>query len=86
MDSKEDERAPAVVVIVDGADPREAEALKNELGLDFAVVADPAGKITDRFGVGVWPTTIKLDRVGIVSEVEEGITRQGNLETSPAGG
>ncbi len=69
----EDERETVVVVVFDGADALEAEALTNELGLDFVVVADPAGKITDRFGIGVWPTTIKLDRGGIVSEVEIGI-------------
>ncbi len=69
------------MVVVDGADPTEAEALKNELGLDFAVVADPGGKITDRFGVDVWPTTIRLDRVGIVSEVEIGIAAREDRES-----
>lgn len=71
---QEGEQVPVVVVVVDGADAREAEAFKNELGLDFVVLADQAGKITDRFGVGIWPTTIKLDGTGIVSEVELGMT------------
>ena len=71
---QEDEQGPAVVVVVDAADPREAEALTNELGLDFVVVADPTGKFTDRFGIGVWPTTIKLDRAGIVTGIVSGMT------------
>jgi hypothetical protein len=63
----------AVVVVIDRANPREVDSLKNELGLDFVVLADPSGKITDRFHIGVWPTTIKLDGHGIVSEVEIGV-------------
>jgi hypothetical protein len=70
---QEGESRAGVVVVVDGADPREAEALKNELGVDFAVVADPSGTLNDRFGVDVWPTTITLDRSGALSEVEPGI-------------
>jgi len=48
--------------------------------LDFAAVADPEGKITDRFGVDVWPTTIKLNRAGIVSEVEIGMAARRDRE------
>lgn len=61
------------MVVIDRANPRETESLKNELGLDFVVLADPTGKITDRFRVGIWPTTIKLDGHAIVSEVQIGI-------------
>ena len=78
---QEDERAPAVVVVVDGADARESETLKNELGLDFTAIADPEGKITDRFGIDVWPTTITLDPSGIVSEVEVGVAARGDRES-----
>lgn len=63
----------AVVVVVDRADARAVESLKSALGLDFLVIPDPAGKITDRFGVDVWPTTITLDRQGIVSAVDVGL-------------
>ena len=61
------------VVVIDRANPRGTESLKNELGLDFVMLADPTGKITDRFRVGVWPTTIKLDSHGIVLEVQIGV-------------
>jgi hypothetical protein len=33
----------------DRSNPRETESLKNERGLDFVMLADPTGKITDRF-------------------------------------
>ena len=69
---EEGEQSSKVIVVIDRANPRETESLKNELGLDFVVLADPTGKITDRFRVGIWPTTIKLDGHGIVSEVEIG--------------
>jgi hypothetical protein len=70
---EEGEQSSKVVVVIDRANPRETESLKNELGLDFVMFADPTGKITDRFRVGVWPTTIKLDRHGIVLEVQIGV-------------
>ena len=65
-----------VVVVVDAADARATESLKNALGLEVLAIPDPAGKITDRFGVDVWPTTITLDRQGIVAAVEIGVTAQ----------
>lgn len=75
---QEDRQGPMVVAVCDGSDLREADALKSQLGLDFVVLPDPTGQITDQFGIGVWPTTIKLDRGGIVSEVKIGMaSRQG---------
>jgi hypothetical protein len=79
---QEDEKGPVVVVVCDGSDQREAETLKNELGLDFVMVADPTGKFTDRFGIGVWPTTIKLDRAGIVSGIVIGMAPRRARECS----
>jgi hypothetical protein len=71
-----DEEGPALVMVIEGADAREAEALKNELGIEGMIaVADPTGAITGRFGVGVWPTTIALDASGVVLEVSTGLAR-----------
>ncbi|MBA3356626.1 MAG: hypothetical protein H0U18_11970 [Pyrinomonadaceae bacterium] len=72
-EQREGEPGPVVVVVVDGADEREAEALKNQLGFDFVTLPDPVGTITDRFGIGIWPTTITLDRVGTISGLETGV-------------
>ena len=35
-------------------------------------IPDPKGRITDRFGVDTWPTTITVDRRGVVTEVQVG--------------
>jgi hypothetical protein len=67
------ERASAVLVVVDGADQREVGSLTNELGLDFPFLGDPAGGISDRLGIDIWPTTIKIDRSGIVSDIQAGM-------------
>lgn len=72
---------PLVVAVVDGADAEGAEALRNELGLDFAVLPDPAGAVTDRFGVAVWPSTMTLDRAGVVSEIRTGFV--GRSDSAP---
>ena len=73
---REEKDRPVVVAVVDGATPREAEALKNELGIDFAAVADSRGLIAERFGVRFWPTTVTINHAGRVSEVEMGYMPQ----------
>jgi hypothetical protein len=65
--------APLVVVVVDRATAREAEALKDAAGVDFVAVPDLAGAIGDDLGVGTWPTTMTVDGAGTVSEVEIGV-------------
>jgi hypothetical protein len=70
---QEGKAATAVVFVVDGANQREAESLQNSLGLDFTPVADPTGKITDRFAVGMWPTTLTLNSAGVVTDVHLGV-------------
>ncbi|MBA4097189.1 MAG: hypothetical protein C0484_10540 [Rhodospirillum sp.] len=77
------EGAPHVVVVVDGADPREAERWQHQLGLDFTVLPDPKGTITNRFRIGVWPTTITVNADSIVSDVRVGHAAQGRGEYIP---
>ena len=62
-----------VLVIVDHADASEAELLKNDLGIDFVTIPDPAGLIADRLGVNTWPTTVTVNAGGIVSEIKTGV-------------
>jgi hypothetical protein len=61
-------------VVVDGADAREIEALKREAGIDVIAVPDPSGAIADHFGVGIWPTTMTIDRVGRIFAIETGVS------------
>jgi hypothetical protein len=80
---QEGKRAAAVVFVVDGVNQDEAESFKNNHGLDFVAVADPTGKITDRFAVGIWPTTLTLNSAGVVSEVQLGVASRQDNEHPP---
>jgi hypothetical protein len=71
---------PHVIVVLDGADESEVESFKNALGVDFAAVADASGTITDEFGVRVWPTTVRLDASGVVTDVWLG---RANVDARP---
>jgi hypothetical protein len=71
---RQDQVAPLVVAIVHGADPREVEALKAEVGLEFVALSDVTGIITQRFGVEVWPTTMILDGSGTISAIDAGVS------------
>jgi hypothetical protein len=51
---------PLVLVVVDGAEGHEADSMRDYLGLPFETIADPTGIISDRFGVGIWPTLITI--------------------------
>ena len=66
------EDRPFVAIVVGDADARTAEALKQQLELEFPILADPNGTISRRFGVRFWPTTLTLDRKGVVSDVAFG--------------
>lgn len=66
------ETTPLVMVVVDGADEREVERWKNEVGFDFPTVADPAGTIGDRLRIQTWPTTVVVGGDGLIAEVRGG--------------
>jgi hypothetical protein len=77
--------APGLVIVVDGADPDRAGALRRELGLAAVTIPDRDGRITDRFGVDVWPTTFTLDRRGVVTDVEIGVASRRSRAAQAAG-
>lgn len=64
-----------VVAVFDGASESEVQALKAQWGMDFVAVADPLGRVSDRLGVSVWPTTLTLNGGGAVSNVQVGVAR-----------
>jgi hypothetical protein len=66
------EHSPELLVVIEGADAAGAEAVQRRLGLDVAALPDPEGRITERFGIGTWPTTVTLDPIGSVAAVEVG--------------
>jgi hypothetical protein len=77
--AQRDDQGPLVLAVVDGAGARDVARLKAELGLEFDLVPDGEGVISDRFGVRVWPTTLRLDGAGTVSAIEIGAGHRPNL-------
>ena len=71
-----DGAGPVVVAVVDGATARDVDEMTKELGVHVMAIADPAGTLTDRFDVKVWPTTLVLDSVGRVTDVRHGVDRE----------
>ena len=67
---------PIIVGIVDSVNDDEAERLREELGIEFTAIADPGGHIASRFGIRVWPTTVSINSLGVVSGIEVGHTRR----------
>lgn len=68
--------APVIVGIVDSVNDDEAERLREELGIEFTAIADPGGHIASRFGIRVWPTTVSINSLGVVSGIDVGRTRR----------
>jgi hypothetical protein len=68
--------SPVIIAIVDAVNDDEAERLREELGIEFTPVPDPGGVIAGRFGIRVWPTTVSINSLGVVSGIEIGHTRK----------
>ena len=64
-----------LLLIVGGADREGIEAMKNQLGIDFDAIADPEGRLAERFGVRMWPTAVSVYRGGEVADVSVGWQR-----------
>jgi hypothetical protein len=64
---------PFVAVVVEGANAREAEALRAETGADFPMLPDPDGAVTRRAGVRLSPTVMTLDPFGRLAGVDMGV-------------
>jgi hypothetical protein len=62
-----------VVAIVEGAGHERAQSLQRQRGLDVVAIPDPDGKVSARFGIDVWPTTVVVSPDGVVSEVMVGL-------------
>ena len=71
-DADDERPAPVVVAVFDGASESEVQALQANWGMEFVAVADPEGRVSDRIGVCVWPTTLTLDGDGVVRHVQLG--------------
>ena len=71
---RKDEQAKEVLfAVVDSEHAEQSEDFMALLGTDFAVIHDSTGQIADRLGIEVWPTTLKLDAAGMVTEITAGL-------------
>jgi hypothetical protein len=77
--------AATLYAVVEGATPEEAERFTAEAGEHVLAVPDPSGTIADRFGIGYWPTTLMVDRTGIVTAQDLGPARLAAGEELEAG-
>jgi hypothetical protein len=67
-----DRNAPLVLAINHGDAPDAAARSAAENGLTAILVTDPAGAISQAYGVTIWPTIIDVDPVGIVRRIRYG--------------
>ncbi|MBX7435409.1 hypothetical protein JDV09_25400 [Mycobacterium sp. Y57] len=68
--AEERSTAAEVVVVVDGADDRQAESMREYLGLPFPFFGDPMGAVSNRIGVAIWPTVLTIGPDGEVWSAE----------------
>ncbi len=67
------------VVMISDETPAEIAPVVKQRGLTITQLVDPAGKIAAKFGVEGYPTTIYLDRQGIVRAGHAGIDPSGDV-------
>jgi peroxiredoxin len=66
----------AILAIDDGEEPGVAARVRAELGLTYAVVADPHRRIARTYGVRCWPTTVLINGKGVVERVHLGVAHE----------
>jgi peroxiredoxin len=57
-----------------GGAPSDFAAVRTEHGITFPLVQDREHRAARAFGVRCWPTTIEIDREGIVSGIRLGVS------------
>jgi peroxiredoxin len=72
-----DAYSDAVFLGVNDESPTVIERTRRNLGLSFPSAYDSDGAIADLFGVRALPTTIVIDRNGLIVEAIEGFRRDG---------
>jgi len=76
------DRAPELVVIVDGND-EEAERISQRYS-EMTVIADTDGQIANQFGVRIWPTFVGIDQNRIVREVRQELFQFDDEQAEPS--
>jgi peroxiredoxin len=61
-----------ILAINDGEPAERVDAVRRRYGLTLPMVADPRRRISRRFGLFGWPTTVMIDTRGNVSRITVG--------------
>jgi hypothetical protein len=64
---------PFLAVVVEGATAGEIEELREGWHVDFALLPDQNGDVTRQAGVRVSPTTVTIDSMGKVADIQMGV-------------
>lgn len=71
--ARDSDGALGVVTVLTGASEQEASHCRCEAPRGSIVVADPDGSVARRFGVSMWPTTLRLNSRDIVVKADFGL-------------
>ena len=74
-----------ILAIGDGEDAQRVAEVRRELGLTFNLLPDQDRRMTQRYHVDCWPTTVSIGSEGRVDRVHFGATPNEPVRT-PAGG
>ncbi len=69
----------AILAINAGEAPAVAAEFALDYGLDFTVVVDPDYRVMDGFKINTYPTSILIDRKGIIRDIRVGMHSQESL-------
>jgi thiol-disulfide isomerase/thioredoxin len=70
-----------VVLAVDFDEPIEAvRAFKEELNLNFPILLDPGGEVQRTYRVLGYPTSVLIDREGLIHAIHVGIMTEAQLD------
>lgn len=69
-------QAPFVVAFHGGAADDAVDDIGKRLGLSFPLVPDPQQRMARRYGVGCWPTTVRIGVDGRVEHIQFGVAHR----------
>lgn len=69
-----------VLAVNAGESEAQVEQFRDELGLSFPVLLDPGGEVQRDYRVRGYPTSVFIDREGIIQAIHLGILSEGQLD------
>jgi len=78
------ENAPLIFAVNGGEDRAVFEEVRRDYDLKFPLIQDPDERIAAIFGVQHWPTTIFINREGMIDRVQFGISQEQREEIAGA--